>query len=370
MVVIRKDTRPCGARHPKPVPELCADCAVFEEQSRRALERYRARQAQPPRRALPGRPDCRHLRPPTGETLPCLTCTSKTAEAHGCALKGRCTKSLLVAGVECCRLCPDYAAAAPPRDLAYYVAPVSGNGVWQRNCAKLLRHWHLFTGRKVIAVATGGSVLRDDDRGVKRPCGLDPPDAVRAMFAGGGAEILEIENDPALREAKALVPVFERLESREPGRVLFFGHAKGVTRPVNAGVTVHPWADILYDSLLGHWPAVEEVLSRHPLAGSFKKVGHGFQGSASAWHYSGSFCWLRSADLFGRDWRRVDRRWWGSESYPGLHFSVAEAGVVFHEGRVPSLDLYSMDYLRGTVYPAWERWLHENAHRRTQGAPA
>ena len=64
----------------------------------------------------------------------------------------------------------------------------------------------------------------------------------------------------------------------------------------------------MYEANLDYWPAVEEVLKVRPAAGSLKKVGHQFGGSAAGWHYTGSFWWARSADLFSRDWRRFDRQ--------------------------------------------------------------
>lgn len=260
-------------------------------------------------------------------------------------------------------------ASFPLRDLAYHIWPVSGNGIWQRNVAQLARRWPLFTGRKIIAIATGGGMVDTGTGSTKRPGQADPPEAVEAEFARlgcTGVEFLHVPNDSRLREVATLVPLLERLESSEPGRALFYAHAKGVTRPVNLGVTVHPWADLLYESLLDYWPVVEGVLAEYPVAGSFRKLGHGFAGSRSQWHYSGSFWVARSADLFARNWREVDQMWWGSESAPSLWWHKNEAGLVFHTGKVGILDLYSMPYLQGTVLPAWEQWKAMHAHQRTQ----
>lgn len=346
---------PCGHTDRKQYT-TCSTCRLYRDDGR-----YRDLFDGRPQ-TKPGRPHCVHLGGATGETHECGRCPKgrTTLKVFGCARHGRCSLDRATATLAGCADCPDY---SPPgrvavRDLAYYVLPVAGNGVWQSNVALLRRNLSLFNGRKVVAVATGGEVKTDD--GI-RP--LDPPSAVWAAL-GPGVDTFELPNQPHLREAAALVPLLEALHAREAGRALFFAHAKGVTRPVNEGVSVHPWTDLLHEASLDYWPAVEEQLASHPVAGAFKKVGRGFAGSKSGWHYSGAFWWARSADLFARDWRRIDRRWWGVESYLGLHFAPSEAGCVFHEGRVPTLDLYSMEYLHGTVLPAWAAWKARHRHQR------
>jgi hypothetical protein len=179
-------------------------------------------------------------------------------------------------------------------------------------------------------------------------------------------EYLTFANDPRLREVVTFVPLWERaLAYRGEGDVTFYAHAKAVTRPFNAGVTCHPWASILYHVNLDYWPLVAESLKAHPVAGAFKKVGHGFGGSSSRWHYSGTFFWARNRDVAARDWRRVDQQWWGSESWVGVHFKPDEAACLFHQGVVPRLNLYSMAYLQKIVYPELRTWTLQNAKSRS-----
>jgi hypothetical protein len=233
------------------------------------------------------------------------------------------------------------------------VYPVPGNGTWQRACDQLKWRQGLFSrGRKVAAVCTGD--------------GLDAPEAV-ADHLGPGWEVLPVPNDPALREVATWPHLWGRLaDFADTDDPVFYAHAKAVTRPWNPGVTCHPWARVLFSSLLDFWPVVAAELGRWPIAGSFKKVGSGFQGSASAWHYSGSFFWIRCSEAFKADrWRAIDRRWWGNESWPGCHFLAGHAGVVFKEGTVPDLDNYSPARFFGHVLPEFREWCAANAHRRT-----
>jgi hypothetical protein len=255
-----------------------------------------------------------------------------------------------------CKTCPDYEAGedddpAPRRHALLHVLPVAGNGAWQRACDQLRWRERLFTGRKVVAVCTGS--------------GYDPPAPVAEYLPGW--EVLTVPNNPALREVATWRPLWERVEEfSDTDDPVFYCHAKAVTRPWNPGVSCHPWARVLFSSLLDFWPIVEGELARWPIAGSFKKVGRGFTGSKSRWHYSGSFFWIRASEAFkhGR-WLDIDAAWWGNESWPGRHFPPEHAGVVFKEGTVPSLNLYEPRYLFGTILQEFRQWSHANAHRRT-----
>lgn len=66
----------------------------------------------PAGRQLPARKPCAHLGSPTGETRPCKQC-NKTVQVPlmGCAVHGTCSVAKLLAGTECCRICPDYREA-------------------------------------------------------------------------------------------------------------------------------------------------------------------------------------------------------------------------------------------------------------------
>jgi hypothetical protein len=324
---------------------------------------------------------CVHLGGPSGQTRPCDVCGKGKVEVPllECAKHGLCTRQqgVSIAGVQRCGACPDRERGAskqqqppdgscyPPiktRDLLYHVYPLEMMmtqqqqqrhlpAVWRRRLAAVLSRIDLFNGARVIAVATGPGTAHTQD--------------VRKMAEPFGCEVIHVPNDPDLREAKTLPVLLARAYSLEPDRALFFAHAKGVTRPYDAGNTCHAWAELLEETLLDYWPVVAGVLARYPLAGSCKKVGPGcFDGSASAWHYSGSFFWCRSRELFSRpDWKaRIDRHWWGVETYPSLHFpAAASAGCVFHEAPASVLNLYDPAYVQNTVLPELVKFRQKHA---------
>ena len=248
---------------------------------------------------------------------------------------------------------PCTAPTGPRRHLLYHVMPIRGNGVWQWNLDRLKARLSLFTGGRLVALAT-------DHR-------TDTAEAVKA-YLGDGVEYLEFANDPGLREVLTFLPMLERVASYvSPNDYTFYGHAKGVTKAVNRAVSVHPWTNVMYETCLDYWPLVQEVLQRQPVCGSFKKVGRGFA-SAGGWHYSGTFFWVRNKELFGRTWRRIDRTWWGVEAYPGLQFTPEEAGVLFKEGVVKGLNLSRDGYVKGTILPEYEQW--KQAHRHQLRLPS
>jgi hypothetical protein len=237
-----------------------------------------------------------------------------------------------------------------PRHLAFHVLPVAGNPVWRLGVEQLRLRWPLFTGVKVVSVATQGDC--------KLP--LDPPEAVAAALPPD-CEILTAPNDSKLREVVTWLPLWERVlgEAADDDAVLY-AHAKGVTRPYDPGNACHWWASLQYSLVLDHWNAVAGQLATRPIVGAFKKVGGGFGAGGGGWHYSGTFYWVRAGDFRARPWRRVQQRWWGTESWPGLAYHPDEAGSLFLEGAVGSLDCYSPRFWAKTVRPRYAEWLTQN----------
>lgn len=287
-----------------------------------------------------------------------------------CAKHGECTVDKLAdrERLACCRICADYAerppapplAPLPPpvtpfvRNLLYHIYPTHAGrakGIWQWNVDQLLRRIDLFNGKRVVAIVTDKTT--------------DPVDQVKTAFRGTVTEFIELPNNPNLREVVTHEALFSRVQTSDPSHVTLYAHAKGGRHGFAAehGTSPQLWTDMLYQSMLDYWPLVEERLTQFPVAGSFKKVGHGFQGSRSQWHYSGSWFWFRNADLFARDWRRIDRIRFGIEPYPSLHFSTDEAGLIFKDGTVSGprkLDMFEWTYCQ-LVLKEFEAWKQANS---------
>lgn len=235
-----------------------------------------------------------------------------------------------------------------PRHLLFHLWPKkTSQGTWQRNLDQLKQRWPLFTGKRIIAVATSS-----DSHDLA---------AVQSYMRGYDCEWIHVENDHKLREVKTFLLLFERIEGL-PGYT-FYAQGKGVTKPINPGVSIHKWTAAMYEILLDYWPLVEDNLKRFPVVGVFKKGTHGFTGSRSNYHFSGSFVWLRNEELWNRNWRHIDNTWYGIESWPSLIFSKDEAGCLFH-CKDHRFSLYSLNYWK-RVEQELERWRSEQVTNRS-----
>jgi hypothetical protein len=325
---------------------------------------------------------CRHLGPALeGVTGQCKVCAGVLeVPVHRCRARKLCTverpATLQSRALPWCERCREkgegYEPVGSQQEQSAAAVPVPtapANGRWRRH---LLFHlyprrgpdwrWHalwlrermaLFNGRRVVAVVTDRTT--------------DPPGQVRDALAGLGIEWVELPNDPGLREVATHAPLFGRLAAETgPGDVTLYAHSKGVANKSwpDGGATIRRWTEALYETLVDYWPAVQRLLETHPLAGSFKRRGRYWQESVATWHYSGSWFWFRNRDLYARDWRRIDRFWSGIESYPGLHFGVEEAGVVFGHGFPGESSWpYRAEVWRDHFGPELERWRQEQQGR-------
>lgn len=303
---------------------------------------------QPPRllRSLPMAKQCKYLgteNPPEKEG--CGSCITWNCSIHGKVKLTRCTQ-------ECGEwvhktICTDTNAVVP-RHLLFHLWPKkTSQGTWQRNLDQLKSRWPLFTGKRVIAVATSS-----DSHNLE---------TVQAYMHGYQCEWVHVENDRNLREVKSFLPLFENIEGL-PGHT-FYGQGKGATKPINPGISIHQWTSAMYEILLDYWPLVADNLKRFPVVGAFKKNTHGFNGSRSNWHYSGSFCWFDNAVLWSRNWRDIQQAWYGIESYPSMIFTREEAACIFYS-RNENFNLYSLAYWK-RVEKELEQWRLEQAVNRS-----
>lgn len=226
-------------------------------------------------------------------------------------------------------------------NVLYHVMPWAGRGIWQWNLDQLLRRIVLFNGRRVMAISTGPN--------------CDPPEAVMQHTKGHGFEFIVRENVPKLREVVTFLPLLEIVQSLNPNEVTFYAHAKGVTHAGfwDDGNPIKPWTEAMYETCLDNWDAVKDALESHAICGSFKRYGKFTTPGNNRWHFSGTFYWFRNKDVFSRNWRRVDQKFFGTESWPGLMFKQNEAACLFHDN---CSDLYKIEYQRSSVYPELEKW--------------
>lgn len=245
-----------------------------------------------------------------------------------------------------------FPSGEPTRHLAYHVCPIAGNGVWQANVRQVVKRWHVFTGRKRIAIVTGE--VRDRDG---KPARFDEPATVRAAFPDD-AEFIEVDNDATIGEGRSFVPLIEPLVSDDRNAATFYAHTKGAGRQgqgntsVAYGLTVNgwtiaQWVALMYSACLDYLPLVHNQLQRHAITGPFRIPG-------KLWFYSGAFFWVRNHHLVARDWRRLPAEWGCVERWPRAHFPPEQTGCLFWDKHANLYDAATMATVR-REFAEWSR---------------
>ncbi len=293
---------------------------------------------------------CVHLGTQTGERVGCGTCSGRTElKIFACARHSRCTIARQVKDLACCATCPDQQERDFTRHLIYHIYPRKGSN-WRWNVEQLLQRIDLFDGRRIVAIVTDATT--------------DHPVAVREALAAGQCEFIEMANNQALWEVATHEALFGRIaDLTGPEHVTLRAHAKGVSNHTwpDGGATIRLWTETLYETLLDYWPLVAGVLKAHPLAGSLFRPGKYFPNSPSTWHYAGSWYWFRNKDVLAKPWKEIEQRPHGVETFPSLHFSAAETGVVFGELAMGQASWpYQSEYWRKTLLPQLHFWRADN----------
>jgi len=236
------------------------------------------------------------------------------------------------------------------RNFMFHVWPVKDTGAWQWNCDQFLKRQDLFKGRRVVAIVTSDEA--------------DPPEAVKEYLDDFTDEFIVLPNIVKLREVVTFVPLLERMESTDPNEVTFCCHSKVVRHKITedqSGTTLFNWTRMMYETCLDDWPKVKQVLSEKAMAGSFKRYGQFTTRGNNRWHYSGTFYWFRNRDVYRRNWRYVDQKFFGSESWPGHMFKREETGCLFFDD---VKDLYDKTYWNETIQPALNAYREESIRNK------
>ncbi|MDM0001802.1 glycosyltransferase [Variovorax sp. J22P240] len=225
------------------------------------------------------------------------------------------------------------------RNLLFHVWPVRGD-TWRWNIHELKRRIDLFNGRRVIGIVC-------DARS-------EPAQAVQDCLAGHGCEFVIAPND-ARGEVVTFAQMLARVASTDADALSYYAHAKGVKYEPAFPPAVRRWAEVQYKVTLDDWPGVREQMQRHALTGIFRKYGR-FRNHQNVgdWHYSGTFFWMRHAQVFTRAWQDVPQFYGGVEAWPGMQFRREEAGCMLLDNlqELPYQDRFWA--LRGD--PAFRQW--------------
>ena len=202
----------------------------------------------------------------------------------------------------------------PTRNLLFHIWPVKG-ATWQWNLDELKKRIDIFNGRRIIGIV-------HDNKS-------ESPEAVVNSLEGQGCDFI-IRPNNSIGESVTFPELIRKVASCDTGEITFYAHAKGVKYEPQFPRAVRQWADALYCTTLDNWLSVRRHLELFALTGSFKMPGrfkaHRLMG---AWHYSGTFFWMRHARVFARECLNIPQFYGAVEAWPGIYFKDDEAGCLF-----------------------------------------
>jgi len=237
------------------------------------------------------------------------------------------------------------------RHLTYHLAPLaSARGNWRWNVDQLVRRWPIFTGRKLIAVATGEN--------------CDPLDVVQAAFPPD-AEFIAAPNDRELREAVTF-PKLCAAVIDEPG-ITFFAHAKGAsyyeprTNAPHLAAATNAWSTCMYRGLLDAPAKIDAAMADRWFFSLLMRNGR-FDcfdyGAALDWHLCGTFFWFSNERVRRANWREhLPPHRYAVEQWPTwiCQSDKSKAGTVL--GEFLHEEPYEARQWRKVWGPATEAWL-------------
>lgn len=240
------------------------------------------------------------------------------------------------------------------RHLFCHVYPLQNprDWVWRRWLRLLIENHTIFNGRKILCVVA--STSRD-----KYLTSIQAFGEYREELIDLGFEIEEFSNNRRLRESAYFTHILEKLKSESPDEAICNMHTKGVTYGNHSSSVVHKWGNAMFETVIANWREAINSLNGFGCTGSFKRYGQFKTLGNHRWHYSGTFYWLRSQDLFRRNWEYIDHAFFGTESYVGSHFTKEEGACLFMDN---CEDLYKDNYWHEKVEPALNKWRSARPH--------
>jgi len=225
------------------------------------------------------------------------------------------------------------------RNLIMHVWPTS-NGAWQWNIDQLIARRHVFNGRVTIGVAEGPNTATAAE--------------VAEYAAALSPAVFSVPNNPRIREGATFQKLLQSVQN-DHDSITFFCHSKGARHGEafgQSGSTLKDWTAAMYTVCLDDIELIVEQLQSATMTGPFRRFGNFKTPGNHRWHYSGAFYWFRNADVFERNWQKMDLFFFAVESWPGLMFRPEEVACCFHDN---CGDLYQTTYWDENVAPLLDR---------------
>ena len=212
------------------------------------------------------------------------------------------------------RIIPAPFPKTPIRNLHYFIYPRYEESI-EYHIGELRRSIEVFNGKKICCVAIDQNTLHE-----KYALQLE------YLFD----KVYYVQNNPSIREKAGFVETLRELRSNDPNQAICFAHAKGQQLHTKTAPLIRLWSETMYETCVRNWSEVRAAMEEgYPVVGSFKSY-EGFRTTSYRWHYSGSFWWARSREIFtNKNWKEMCETWWAAESYVGRHYTRDEGYCIF-----------------------------------------
>lgn len=225
------------------------------------------------------------------------------------------------------------------RHLNFHTYPKRGaERIWHWHIEQIRKYRHVFSGKIVIAISHGQDTAS--------------PEEVKRLFHGiPVAAWVEVPNTRELAETATIVPMLDHLQDSGPDDVVFRYHTKGVTKV--PGAVEERWAELMWLANMD-LRAVDQALEHHMTCGAFRSQKPLVEKKGGNFFFAGSAYWMRTKELFERDWRTTEvNRWW-VEYLPAHLFTLAESACLFHD--LTESSVLRRNYFDEIVEPEWKVW--------------
>lgn len=204
------------------------------------------------------------------------------------------------------------------KNLLYNCYPAKHSAEWKLNIKELLKYSNVFNGKKIILVKVDTMTERFED--------------VVNFFDLNDAIFLKFDNDPKLGEVVGFLDGLKLLNNLNAEDITFYAHTKGTkyrSIPAQNMATIRRWRNRMYYECLSDIKNIEDIFSlNYSCCGCFLE-NYGHLDTQSAWHFSGTFWWVKHSNLFKTNWTDIHNGYYGVEQFLGRIFPIEEAYCLY-----------------------------------------
>lgn len=226
----------------------------------------------------------------------------------------------------------------PIRDLIFHIYPKKGaDWNWKWHIEQIKKYQYIFNGKIVI----GMTVSKETEE----------PEVVKSLFEGISISEWIIKPNSKLAETETHLGMLRAIESNDENRIFFRFHTKGVTKKKDS--VEQDWAKLLWEANMDI-VSVEDALCSHFTCGAMRSLSPLVKGRKGDFFFAGSAYWMRSKEVFERNWQHTDKTRWWVEYLPGHLFTKEESTCLLYD--LTEGSVIRQNHFDTYIRPEWEKW--------------